>query len=427
MEISASFSRGHVAYHHDVREGILPKNVDPELSKYNVIFRDRLQGKSIEDYTDERMQPFIDEYNAKQKRKDRRITTGYSDWHKLHSKSGCPLVYETVFQLGDHETLGKLWYDTKNHPMAMWAFFKRECEEFIQMFEHDHPHLEIVWATLHCDEPAGTPHLHVAFQPIGEGYKQGLAQQVSIGRALTLDGIERVEKRADAEELGGYQLQRLYNKMVNYGKNRILSKNVEKLLSEPVELKETVHGRDHLEPERYAWRAQKAKKKVEEEKTKVEEEITDLNRQKECVEDTLLERITELNAISAQVENDTAKDERLQAQIKEKTTILDLLDKALKEIIPRWINAYRALNKRLEHYFTYEKGANYTAMIDKLTRPMEETEKAVQSINKMATNPETCLGDAAERSRLEKNVDTIKKTTEMIEEMLEEDEDERDL
>lgn len=33
--------------------------------------------------------------------------------------------------------------------------------------------MRIILATVHMDEPKGTPHMHILVQPIGEGYKQG--------------------------------------------------------------------------------------------------------------------------------------------------------------------------------------------------------------------------------------------------------------
>ncbi len=131
MEMSASFSVGAVAYRHDIREGELPKNVDPSLTKYNITFVDKLQGRSVEQYTNERMQGAVDEYNAKQKRADRKVKN-YVDWHRKNgprnreTSERTPLMYEAVFQIGEHENLGKMWYEC-NHSMAFRKFMQREC------------------------------------------------------------------------------------------------------------------------------------------------------------------------------------------------------------------------------------------------------------------------------------------------------------
>ena len=193
VEISASFSTGHTAYKHDIREGQIPKNVDQSLSHYNLVLVDKLQGKSIEEYTDEKMQPYIDEYNAKKKRPCLRINKSYSEWHKTESKNKtCPLVYEACVQIGDHETLGKIWYENQKSE-GLRQFFIKQYTDILEHMQKEYPHLEIVWATIHMDEPHGTPHLHIAYQPIGGKYKQGLSHQISICNALTCDGIERVK------------------------------------------------------------------------------------------------------------------------------------------------------------------------------------------------------------------------------------------
>ena len=76
MNLSASFSTGKAAYKHDVKDRT-KKNIDQSLSKDNVVLKDVLQGKSIERYTDELMQPVIDKYNEKQQKESRKIKVPY--------------------------------------------------------------------------------------------------------------------------------------------------------------------------------------------------------------------------------------------------------------------------------------------------------------------------------------------------------------
>lgn len=65
--------------------------------------------------------------------------------------------------------------------------------------------MRIVLATVHMDEPNGTPHMHILVQPIGEGYKQGLSHQVSLTKALACDGFERSDKKGDRLSLTRWQ------------------------------------------------------------------------------------------------------------------------------------------------------------------------------------------------------------------------------
>ena len=66
-----SVSRGKTAIEHDLREHT-PNNVDASMSKYNVVLINELGGKSLAEYTNEYMKPYIEEYNKKQRRSDRK-------------------------------------------------------------------------------------------------------------------------------------------------------------------------------------------------------------------------------------------------------------------------------------------------------------------------------------------------------------------
>lgn len=68
---------------------------------------------------------------------------------------------------------------------------------------------------------------------------------MSIGRALAQDGIERLETRAEAEQAGGYQLARFYQKFHHEYQNPTL----EKL---GYTIKEEQHGLKHMEKDGYS-------------------------------------------------------------------------------------------------------------------------------------------------------------------------------
>ena len=85
MKIAASMSVGRLAPKHSLNiDGIraISKNVTPKLIENDVILIDRLRSQdgkhlTIEEYTDQHFQPYIDQYNMKQRRKDRQIQVGY--------------------------------------------------------------------------------------------------------------------------------------------------------------------------------------------------------------------------------------------------------------------------------------------------------------------------------------------------------------
>ena len=243
QKIAGSMSVGHLAPKHTlgldgVREQA--RNVSPELTKDNVILRDELKGKSIEDYTNERFQPVIDEYNKKQKRNDRKIKTPYVEWHKNNgnlSQGKVSLAYECVIQIGEHESLGGQYYAAEGKQRErIHGWFEKQYSGLLDDFEKRFPHLHVLYAALHFDEKDGTPHMHLCFQPEAES-SRGLSRQVSIGKALGQDGIERFESRLEAEK-EGFQMGRMYKEF----RHDFINKRI---LDMGWDLKEEIQGRKH--------------------------------------------------------------------------------------------------------------------------------------------------------------------------------------
>lgn len=257
MEMSGSFSTGHVAYEHDVRE-TSTKNVDKDLSQDNMVMEDNLapyywyeengktmhrtQEEAIEMYVNEMMQPYIDEYN-KGKKPSRQIKEPYVEYWKKNGNQGkgkAKLVYEAVAQVGEHATNGREYYQAKGKDRHdKKEMYKEMYDKALREFKKKYPHLKVLWATLHLDEPGGTPHLHIAYVPVGENYKKGLSHQVSIGNALACDGILRSETRSKE----GFQLSRMYAQV----RNEIVKPKIGEYFKEYT-VKKEIHGREHVPP-----------------------------------------------------------------------------------------------------------------------------------------------------------------------------------
>lgn len=228
---------GRLAPKHDLNidgNRAMSKNVTPNLIKNDVILVDHLRThtgayQSIDEYTDNKLQPYIDQYNAKQRRQNRCITTGYSEWHRSNgtlSQGKGELAYEAVLQYGTHEDLGGEYYNPHTAPerkAELRAQFERVYRDWVTDLQRDFPHMEVVYAVIHFSEVEGTPHCHVCLQPLAD-CTRGLAKQVSIGRALAQDGIERLETRAEAEEAGGFQLAGFYRHFHHVYQNPTLEK-----------------------------------------------------------------------------------------------------------------------------------------------------------------------------------------------------------
>ena len=258
MKVAASMSVGRLAPKHSLDiDGIraISPNVTPSLIKDDVVIIDRLKRSdgshmTIEEYTDQTFQPYIDQYNSKQRRKDRQIQTGYCEWHRGNgtlSRGKGEFAYEAVLQYGSHEDLGGEYYSPDTTPerkAQLRAEYEGVYRRWVADLERDFPHMTLVFAVAHFSETEGTPHLHVCMQPQAD-CSRGLAKQVSIGRALAQDGIERLDSRAEAELAGGYQLARFYQRFHHEYQNPSLQRL-------GYEIKAEQYGLKHMEKDGYA-------------------------------------------------------------------------------------------------------------------------------------------------------------------------------
>ena len=288
MKLATSMSVGRLAPKHSLDiDGIraISPNVTPSLIKDDIVIIDRLKQPdgshmTIEEYTDQHFQPYINQYNSKQRRKDRQIQTGYCEWHRSNgtlSQGKGELAYEAVLQYGSHDDLGGEYYSPDTTPerkSQLRAEFEGVYRQWVSDLERDFPHMAVLFAVVHFSETEGTPHLHVCMQPRADCIR-GLAKQVSIGRALAQDGIERIETRAEAEQAGGYQLARFYKKFHHEYQNPTLQQL-------GYEIKEERHGLKHMEKDGYAVvmkQATQAAEKIVQESREQAERIDKVRKQ----------------------------------------------------------------------------------------------------------------------------------------------------
>lgn len=234
MSQTVSMSVGRVAIMHDIRAEY-SANVDKSLSYRNTTFIDKLRdfNYDIERYTNARFQHAIDEYNERQTRDCRKKTQPYTqiianenekllakvEYNRAHGintsvRRPIQLVHEYVLQVGDRNTNSSITADIdKNREYA---------KSVLEEFQKKYPHVEILLATFHADEPNGTPHLHILVQYVGNEYKQGLSEQISISKALEQDGFERSQNR------GNYAI----NRFVEDVKDTIMTDKLSEIMHE---------------------------------------------------------------------------------------------------------------------------------------------------------------------------------------------------
>lgn len=122
----------------------------------------------------------VEAYNAKQKRKDRRIEDYYDHISKSKQEKLC---YELIVQIGDRD----------NNPAVDDTCRERSAEvyrDYLERFREKYGHvLRVFEAVIHNDE--ATPHMHLAFVPVVENHgKNGLAVKNSFRQAMKELGIE---------------------------------------------------------------------------------------------------------------------------------------------------------------------------------------------------------------------------------------------
>ena len=182
------------------------KNVDKNRTKYNVV----LKQQSLQEAYDECFGQAVKDYNAKQKRKDRKI----ADYHEhlfgvsassttalntLMSKDKTKSFYEQIIQIGDMDDTG-----VKSNPRyaeiakkALEMYVKGDSKAGIKSFAERNPQLHIFNAVIHMDE--ATPHLHLDYIPVAYGYQRGLQAQNGYEKTLRQMGYDSFDSWRTSE------------------------------------------------------------------------------------------------------------------------------------------------------------------------------------------------------------------------------------
>lgn len=196
--ISGRIDKGSIG--HNNREFIAP-NVDKNRTHENII----LVREDIQKTYHELFDNALDKYNAKQKRKDRRIKNYYE--HINHSKQEKPF-YEVLFQIGNIE-------DTHcGTPEAVVA--TKVLTDFVNGFQERNPHIRVFDAVIHLNEE--TPHVHIDFIPFATEQKRGLSTRNSLSKALEQQGfISEGKNITCTKKWIEYEKEQLAEVMKSYG------------------------------------------------------------------------------------------------------------------------------------------------------------------------------------------------------------------
>lgn len=162
-----SIAKGRGDLRHNNRE-FRPKNADPQRKDKNIT----LVHENLQKVYHELFDESVIKYNDTQKRNDRKIKNYFDKIYR--SKKEKPF-YEFIIQIGN-----------QNEQPS-----EKKCEailkEFNDMLIRDYPSLRVFNSVIHMDE--STPHLHIDFVPVGDGYKKGMEKRASFKRVLKNLGL----------------------------------------------------------------------------------------------------------------------------------------------------------------------------------------------------------------------------------------------
>ena len=171
MERTISFMNGEGSIGHNTRS-FIAKNVDASRTKDNII----LINEDIKQVYHKLFDKALDEYNAKQKRKDRQIKNYYE---KIKRSKQEKLFYEVIVQIGNKDDTGVGSYSAEIATQIL--------KDYVELFQFRNPQLYVFGVYIHMDEE--TPHLHLDFVPWVSSSERGLETRTSLKGALAGRGF----------------------------------------------------------------------------------------------------------------------------------------------------------------------------------------------------------------------------------------------
>lgn len=175
MSKTISMCQGKGSLSHNNRE-FTAKNIDPSRTPDNIIFKQQDLGEAYHRLFD----GVIANYNAKQKRNDRKIPDYFQHlFNREPSKSVITgankqkSFYEDLVQIGMKDDTG---VGTPDAEIAVACL-----KEYMEDFQERNPNFYVFNAVMHLDE--ATPHLHIDYIPIGH-FKSGLEVRNAKNKAL---------------------------------------------------------------------------------------------------------------------------------------------------------------------------------------------------------------------------------------------------
>ncbi len=194
-----SFPKGKGHLTHNNRE-FISNNVVPERTVWNRIY---IQ-ESLEQAYEKCFGQALMEYNAGQKRKDRRKENYLKEIENSGNKE--KTFYENIVQIGKKDDTPVVGADGKLTEEAKAAI--EILEQYAKTFQERNPNLYLFNCVMHLDE--ATPHLHIDYIPVANGYKTGMKTRNSLTKALQQMGFAKAVSKKENETVAWQQRERAY-------------------------------------------------------------------------------------------------------------------------------------------------------------------------------------------------------------------------
>lgn len=279
------------------------KHIKREKSKYNIqIFK-----RDIKDVYHELFDDALNAYNAKQKRKDRKI----DDYYKHVQKSkNLDLQREFIVAVGNKADWEKLSIEEKKEVGEVLARYVRD-------FNERHDNMTIYNAIVHLDE-AGAPHAHFNVIPIASGYKNGLSVQPSFRKALEQEGFGP-SGREQFKAFRNAEIHRLHQFVHEIGIDRKAGQtNDIKDMREYKEAMEYIENRKTSQIVKMQREEQAHEEKLEELNERLRQQEEKFQKRDEAFEDRKRQQAREIKRINDEI---VSKSEELDREMIEDATV----------------------------------------------------------------------------------------------------------
>lgn len=149
------------------------RHIDQTKINQNIYIRQ----ENLKEVYDDIFGQALKDYNANQKRSDRKIDDFY---HHVKKSKTLDLQREFIVSIGSKE-------DWDSMPENNREVAGKLLRDYLLDFEKRHSNLYVYNAVVHLDEE-GSPHLHFNVVPVASGYKNGLKLKPSFKKALANEG-----------------------------------------------------------------------------------------------------------------------------------------------------------------------------------------------------------------------------------------------